>query len=152
MPSPFTFCTAGHFSAVSINDQRAACTQWSINDLAVHPSPIWLQGFASGDCDADAAAVRIFVDDGHRLALSQSYAKNMGLYGQRVGAFSILCDSAAEAATVESQMKAIARPMYSNPPLHGALLVSKILTDADLKAQWYKVRCAGLMNACAALA
>lgn len=45
-----------------------------------------------------------------------------------------------EASKVESQMKLIARPMYSNPPLHGALLVSKILHDADLKQQWYQVR------------
>uniref|UniRef100_A0A383V9K1 Aspartate aminotransferase n=1 Tax=Tetradesmus obliquus TaxID=3088 RepID=A0A383V9K1_TETOB len=96
------------------------------------------QGFATGDCTRDAAAIRIFIDDGHRVGLSQSYAKNMGLYGQRVGCFSLVCDSAAEAAKVESQMKLIARPMYSNPPLHGALLVSKILHDADLKQQWYQ--------------
>jgi aspartate aminotransferase len=44
-----------------------------------------------------------------------------------------------EASKVESQMKLIARPMYSNPPLHGALLVSKILHDGDLKQQWYQV-------------
>jgi aspartate aminotransferase len=44
-----------------------------------------------------------------------------------------------EASKVESQMKLIARPMYSNPPLHGALLVSKILQDADLKQTWYQV-------------
>ncbi|WIA37238.1 hypothetical protein OEZ86_014186 [Tetradesmus obliquus] len=96
------------------------------------------QGFATGDCTRDAAAIRIFIDDGHRVGLSQSYAKNMGLYGQRVGCFSLVCDSASEAAKVESQMKLIARPMYSNPPLHGALLVSKILHDADLKQQWYQ--------------
>lgn len=55
--------------------------------------PCRLQGFASGDCTRDAAAIRIFVDDGHRVGLSQSYAKNMGLYGQRVGCFSLVCDS-----------------------------------------------------------
>eukprot|EP00195_Chlamydomonas_chlamydogama_P012234 CAMPEP_0202901686 /NCGR_PEP_ID=MMETSP1392-20130828/14399_1 /ASSEMBLY_ACC=CAM_ASM_000868 /TAXON_ID=225041 /ORGANISM="Chlamydomonas chlamydogama, Strain SAG 11-48b" /LENGTH=435 /DNA_ID=CAMNT_0049588291 /DNA_START=25 /DNA_END=1332 /DNA_ORIENTATION=+ len=96
------------------------------------------QGFASGDCDHDAQAIRIFLADGHRLGCSQSYAKNMGLYGQRVGAFSIVCDNPAEAKAVESQMKMVARPMYSNPPLHGALLVSKILHDKDLKAQWFQ--------------
>jgi hypothetical protein len=53
------------------------------------------QGFATGDCTRDAAAIRIFVEDGHRVGLSQSYAKNMGLYGQRVGCFSLVCDSAA---------------------------------------------------------
>eukprot|EP00798_Chlamydomonas_sp_ICE-L_P027358 gene27358-4659_t len=95
------------------------------------------QGFASGDCERDAQAIRIFLADGHRLATSQSYAKNMGLYGQRAGAFSIVCDNEKEAIAVESQMKAVARAMYSNPPLHGALLVSKILSCPDLKQQWY---------------
>jgi hypothetical protein len=63
----------------------------------------------------------------------------MGLYGQRVGCFSIICASPQEAAAVESQMKAIARPMYSNPPVHGALLVATVLQDEQLKAQWYQV-------------
>jgi len=48
------------------------------------------QGFASGDCERDAQAIRIFLADGHQLGCSQSYAKNMGLYGQRIGAFSIV--------------------------------------------------------------
>lgn len=96
------------------------------------------QGFATGDCDRDAAAIRMFLKDGHRLGLSQSYAKNMGLYGQRIGAFSIVCNSPEEAGRVESQMKAVARPMYSNPPLHGALLVKTILQDPELKSQWFK--------------
>lgn len=96
------------------------------------------QGFASGDCVRDAQAIRIFLADGHLLGCSQSYAKNMGMYGQRVGAFSIVCNDKKEVAAVESQMKAVARPMYSNPPLHGALLVYEILKDADLKAMWYQ--------------
>jgi len=55
------------------------------------PAPLPpLQGFASGDCERDAKAIRIFLKDGHQLGCSQSYAKNMGLYGQRVGAFSIV--------------------------------------------------------------
>ena len=63
------------------------------------------QGFATGDCDRDAGAVRRFVADGHAVSVAQSYAKNLGLYGQRVGALSIVCESAAEAARVESQVK-----------------------------------------------
>lgn len=47
------------------------------------------EGFASGDCDRDAFAVRRFLADGHRIGLAQSFAKNMGLYGQRIGAFSV---------------------------------------------------------------
>eukprot|EP00967_Tisochrysis_lutea_P116762 scaffold188292_cov22-Tisochrysis_lutea.AAC.2 len=53
------------------------------------------QGFASGDCERDAKAIRLFLADGHQLGCSQSYAKNMGLYGQRVGAFSIGSKSTA---------------------------------------------------------
>lgn len=95
------------------------------------------QGFASGDCERDAAAIRIFVEDGHKVGCSQSFAKNMGLYGQRIGCFSIMCASPEEAQRVESQMKLIARPMYSNPPLHGAAIVSAILGDPVLKKQWF---------------
>ena len=61
-----------------------------------------------------------FSQDGHKLGLGQSYAKNMGLYGQRIGCLSIVCDNPTEAVAVESQLKSIARPTYSNPPLHGA--------------------------------
>lgn len=64
-----------------------------------------LQGFASGDCTRDAGAIRIFLEDGHLLGTSQSYAKNMGLYGQRVGCFSIVAANPQQAAAVESQMK-----------------------------------------------
>ena len=95
------------------------------------------QGFASGDCERDAQAIRIFVEDGHKVGCAQSFAKNMGLYGQRIGAVSIMCDSKEEATNVESQLKVIARAMYSNPPLHGAAIVATILGDEKLKAQWY---------------
>lgn len=95
------------------------------------------QGFASGDCDRDAQAVRTFLKDGHQLALAQSFAKNMGLYGQRIGCLSVVTGDKEQAAAVESQIKAIARPMYSNPPLHGALLVHKVLSTPNLKTLWY---------------
>ncbi|KAF0725338.1 hypothetical protein Ae201684P_013576 [Aphanomyces euteiches] len=103
------------------------------------------QGFASGDADRDAAALRQFVEDGHNVVLSQSYAKNFGLYGERVGALSIVCKDAEEAARCESQLKILIRPMYSNPPIHGALLVSTILGDAALKKQWYE-ECKGMAD------
>ena len=67
---------------------------------------VWLlQGFASGDCERDAQAINIFMEDGHALGCSQSYAKNMGLYGQRIGCFSIVTEDPKEAVKVESQMK-----------------------------------------------
>lgn len=94
------------------------------------------QGFASGSCDQDAFAVRHFIDEGHQLCLSQSFSKNMGLYGERVGCFTIVCGSQEEAARVMSQVKIIIRPMYSNPPIHGARVAAKILNTPALNAQW----------------
>ncbi|KAH9791387.1 Aspartate aminotransferase [Citrus sinensis] len=96
------------------------------------------QGFASGDPERDAKAIRIFLKDGHLLGLAQSYAKNMGLYGQRVGCLSVLCEDEKQAVAVKSQLQQLARPMYSNPPVHGALIVSTILGDAELKKLWLK--------------
>ncbi|RUP33331.1 aspartate aminotransferase [Jimgerdemannia flammicorona] len=96
------------------------------------------QGFASGDSQRDAYAVRKFVADGHRICLSQSFAKNMGLYGERIGAFSIVTDSTKEKATVESQVKIVIRPMYSNPPLTGARIVSEVLNTPALKDEWLR--------------
>ncbi|KAH7320285.1 putative aspartate aminotransferase [Stachybotrys elegans] len=94
------------------------------------------QGFASGDTNKDAFAVRYFVEQGHDIALCQSFAKNMGLYGERVGAFSITCADAAEAKRVDSQLKILIRPLYSNPPVHGARIATEILKDPKLNAQW----------------
>ncbi|XP_063973367.1 aspartate aminotransferase, mitochondrial [Diachasmimorpha longicaudata] len=94
------------------------------------------QGFASGDVTRDAAAVRLFVKEGHNILLAQSFAKNMGLYGERVGAFSLIGSSADEAARAMSQIKILIRPMYSNPPISGARIVNEILTDQQLKQQW----------------
>ncbi|KAJ5792362.1 aspartate aminotransferase [Penicillium pulvis] len=74
------------------------------------------QGFASGNADVDAFAPRHFVKEGHNIALCQSFAKNMGLYGERVGAFSLVCESTEEKKRVESQIKILIRPFYSNPP------------------------------------
>ncbi|KAI7868646.1 aspartate aminotransferase [Spinellus fusiger] len=94
------------------------------------------QGFASGDCDKDAFALRQFIKDGHSVVLAQSFAKNMGLYGERVGSFSVVCEDKEERARVESQLKIIIRPMYSNPPIHGARLASTILNTPALNKEW----------------
>ncbi|KAL8726844.1 MAG: hypothetical protein Q9166_006460 [cf. Caloplaca sp. 2 TL-2023] len=94
------------------------------------------QGFASGDTDRDAFSLRHFVGEGHSLCLAQSFAKNMGLYGERVGAFSIVCDSVEEKKRVDSQIKILVRPLYSNPPVHGARIASEILNDPSLNKQW----------------
>lgn len=94
------------------------------------------QGFASGNVDRDASAVRTFLSDGHKIALAQSFAKNMGLYGERVGLFSLTTLDTDEAARILSQLKIIARGMYSNPPIHGARIVAEILSNSQLKDQW----------------
>jgi len=96
------------------------------------------QGFASGDVDKDAFALRHFIADGHNVLLSQSFAKNMGLYGERVGAFTVVCADGDEAARVESQIKILIRPMYSNPPRHGARIATEVMTNPELRAQWLK--------------
>ncbi|CAI0543332.1 unnamed protein product, partial [Linum tenue] len=94
------------------------------------------QGFASGSLDADAESVRMFVADGGECLAAQSYAKNMGLYGERVGALSIVCKAADVASRVESQLKLVIRPMYSNPPIHGASIVAAILKDSEMYREW----------------
>ncbi|KAH7117028.1 mitochondrial aspartate aminotransferase-like protein [Dendryphion nanum] len=94
------------------------------------------QGFASGDTNKDAFALRHFIKEGLRPVLAQSFAKNMGLYGERVGAFSVVTESADEKKRVDSQIKILVRPLYSNPPVHGARIASEILNDSALNKQW----------------
>jgi aspartate aminotransferase, mitochondrial len=116
--------------------------QWAEISNIVHEKKLFpffdmaYQGFASGDTSRDAFAVRHFVSEGHQIALSQSFAKNMGLYGERVGAFSLTTADPEEKARVDSQLKIIIRPMYSNPPLHGARIANTILSRPELYSQW----------------
>jgi len=95
------------------------------------------QGYATGNLDADAWAVRHFVDDlDMELMVTQSYSKNFGLYGERIGALNVVTRDKSTADKVQSQLKGIVRPMYSNPQLHGARLVSTVLKDPRLTAMW----------------
>eukprot|EP00339_Tiarina_fusa_P013645 CAMPEP_0117048266 /NCGR_PEP_ID=MMETSP0472-20121206/33358_1 /TAXON_ID=693140 ORGANISM="Tiarina fusus, Strain LIS" /NCGR_SAMPLE_ID=MMETSP0472 /ASSEMBLY_ACC=CAM_ASM_000603 /LENGTH=430 /DNA_ID=CAMNT_0004761287 /DNA_START=65 /DNA_END=1357 /DNA_ORIENTATION=+ len=103
------------------------------------------QGFASGDAVLDAAAVRMFVEDGHLISMVQSFSKNFGLYGQRVGALSVVGENEEEAKRVVSQMKMVVRPMYSNPPRHGSRLVTTILEDPAL-TQEFMEQCKGMAD------
>lgn len=96
------------------------------------------QGFASGDCERDVASVRLFVDEGLNIALCQSFAKNFGLYGQRTGAVTFMGNTEGEAVALRSQMSSLIRPMYSNPPIYGALIVSTVLEDPELRKEWYE--------------
>ncbi|KAL6751353.1 aspartate aminotransferase [Haematococcus lacustris] len=94
------------------------------------------QGFATGDLDQDAFAPRLFVDQGLEVVVSQSYSKNLGLYGERVGATNVVCSSPEAAKRVLSQLKRIARPMWSNPPLHGARIAAEVVNDSSLFEEW----------------
>eukprot|EP01088_Endostelium_zonatum_P009292 TRINITY_DN22489_c0_g1_i1.p1 TRINITY_DN22489_c0_g1~~TRINITY_DN22489_c0_g1_i1.p1 ORF type:complete len:411 (-),score=101.89 TRINITY_DN22489_c0_g1_i1:26-1258(-) len=94
------------------------------------------QGFATGDLVQDSMAVRLATDAGVELLASQSYSKNFGLYSERVGALNVLCSSSAVVTPVLSQLNLIIRPMYSNPPAHGARIVATILSDQELYNEW----------------
>ncbi|XP_021739367.1 aspartate aminotransferase, chloroplastic-like [Chenopodium quinoa] len=94
------------------------------------------QGFASGSLDKDASSMRMFAARGMELLVAQSYSKNLGLYSERIGAINVVCSSADAAARVKSQLKRIARPMYSNPPVHGARIVADVVGNPELFNEW----------------
>lgn len=94
------------------------------------------QGFASGDLDRDAWAVREFVKRGIPTLVCQSFAKNAGLYGERIGALHVIASSTEVATRIRSQLSVLARSEISNPPAHGARLVALILNNPELFEQW----------------
>ncbi|KAK7467029.1 Aspartate aminotransferase, cytoplasmic [Stygiomarasmius scandens] len=94
------------------------------------------QGFASGDLDNDAWAVREFVKKGVNMLICQSFAKNAGLYGERVGALHVISSSKEAAERVKSQLSVLQRSEISNPPTYGARIVNLILNDAELFEEW----------------
>ena len=95
------------------------------------------QGFGDG-IDADGFAVRLFAGAYSPVFVSSSFSKSFSLYGERVGAFSALTESADEAARVLSQVKRIVRTNYSNPPTHGGRIVATVLAAPELRALWEK--------------
>eukprot|EP00922_Rhytidocystis_sp_ex-Travisia-forbesii_P063843 GHVS01094951.1.p1 GENE.GHVS01094951.1~~GHVS01094951.1.p1 ORF type:complete len:332 (+),score=34.37 GHVS01094951.1:157-1152(+) len=94
------------------------------------------QGFASGCLDEDSFAIRLFERSFNELFVCQSFAKNLGLYGERVGMLHVVCDSASTAAACLSQLKHITRTLYSSPPVSGARLALGVLTDATKHKLW----------------
>lgn len=93
------------------------------------------QGFAVG-VEEDAQGLRIFAEQCSELLVASSFSKNFGLYNERVGAFTLVGKNAEQAATAFSQVKSIARVIYSNPPAHGAAIVTQILNDEALRNEW----------------
>jgi hypothetical protein len=99
--------------------------------------PLNLQGYATGDLDKDAFSVRYFAHErGMELMVTQSYSKNFGLYGERIGALNVVCSDPACAKRIQSQLGLIVRAMVSNPPLHGAQLVATVIGNDGLYKQW----------------
>ncbi|CAB4257147.1 similar to Saccharomyces cerevisiae YKL106W AAT1 Mitochondrial aspartate aminotransferase, catalyzes the conversion of oxaloacetate to aspartate in aspartate and asparagine biosynthesis [Maudiozyma barnettii] len=118
----------------------------TINELKMIPIiDMAYQGLESGDLIKDAYLLRKCInpkyvwDNG--LFLCQSFAKNMGLYGERVGSLSIVAPSHSQPRVkeaVDSQLKRIIRSIYSSPPGYGSRVASLVLSDPDLKSQWFK--------------
>ena len=95
------------------------------------------QGFGDG-IDADGYAARLFAESYSPVFVSSSFSKSFSLYGERVGAFSLLADSADEASRALSQIKRLVRTNYSNPPTHGGKIVATVLCAPELRALWEK--------------
>jgi aromatic-amino-acid transaminase len=93
------------------------------------------QGFGDGIED-DATAVRAFARAGTTLFVANSFSKSFSLYGERVGALSLVAGSGDEAARALSQLKRVVRTNYSNPPTHGGEIVATVLASSELRALW----------------
>ena len=98
-------------------------------DVAYH-------GLCSGDIEKDVLPIRQFAEDGHLMLVSQSFSKNMSLYGDRVGSLTILCDSNDDAYRVRSQLKNIIISKYICPPWQTGQIVATLLNDDHLKNEW----------------
>ena len=95
------------------------------------------QGFGNG-LDEDAYAVRLFAGKIKNFFVSNSFSKNFGVYNERVGALSVVTETADEADKVFSQLKICVRVNYSNPPGHGSSIVTTVLSDPELTKLWIK--------------
>jgi aromatic-amino-acid transaminase len=93
------------------------------------------QGFGHGIAE-DGAVIGKFVAAGLDFFVSTSFSKSFSLYGERVGALSVLCESKEEADRVLSQLKIVIRTNYSNPPIHGGAVVAAVLNNPELRAVW----------------
>jgi len=137
-----------HACAHNPSGMDLSMNQWALlSDLvkAKRLFPIFdvaYQGFCSGDLDLDAAAIRYFVREGHELFVAQSFAKNMGLYNERVGNLTVVVkdDNSEETqeviAKIKSQLTTVIRGNYSNPPAHGARIAATIMNTPSLNAEW----------------
>ena len=93
------------------------------------------QGFGYGLAE-DGAVIGKFVAAGLSFFVSTSFSKSFSLYGERVGGLSVLCSDKEEAGRVLSQLKIVIRTNYSNPPIHGGMMVATVLNNPELRALW----------------
>jgi len=93
------------------------------------------QGFADG-IEEDGLAVRLFAESGLDFLVASSFSKSFSLYGERVGALSVVCADKDESTRLASQLKRVIRTNYSSPPTHGSAIVAAILTTPALRQQW----------------
>ncbi|UTV99523.1 aspartate/tyrosine/aromatic aminotransferase [Marinomonas rhizomae] len=93
------------------------------------------QGFGQG-LQEDAQGLRTFLEHVPEMLIASSFSKNFGLYNERVGALTILCETAEQAEATFTQIKRCIRTNYSNPPSHGSAVVAEILNDPELFALW----------------
>ena len=96
------------------------------------------QGFATGDLVTDAYAIRRFAEANISMGLAQSFAKNFGLYGHRIGCFSLITETKREADICLGYLKRISRSIYSSTAKYGAQIVDVILSDPELTKEWHK--------------
>lgn len=94
------------------------------------------QGFASGDLEKDNITLQMWEQRGLNFCVAQSFAKSMGLYGQRVGTISFVCENSAEANQVTSQLATVARNTWSSPPKYGGLIAKTVLSNDHMYQQW----------------
>ncbi|KAK4691089.1 aspartate aminotransferase, cytoplasmic, partial [Lecanoromycetidae sp. Uapishka_2] len=98
------------------------------------------QGFATGNLEQDAWAIRYFVSEGFEMCIAQSFAKNFGLYGERAGAFHFVTGAGKDAQNtigrIASQLAILQRSEISNPPAYGARIASLVLNDQALFKEW----------------
>lgn len=102
------------------------------------------QGFGDGLVE-DTYAVRLFARSGLDFCVASSFSKNFGLYGERIGALTVVTQNEKEAHAVLTNAESLVRSSYSNPPLHGARIVRNVLTDPEKKGAWEK-EVAGMRN------
>ncbi|KAL0272078.1 UNVERIFIED_CONTAM: hypothetical protein PYX00_005187 [Menopon gallinae] len=116
--------------------------QWKIIEALVREKqllPLFdaaYQGFATGSLESDSWVIRLFAEAGHEMLVTQSFAKNFGLYNERVGNLVFIVSNKSVIPALRSQITLLIRGMYSNPPNHGARIVAAVLNNPDLFAEW----------------